>query len=371
MTITELYPYLIIVGSSILLAAGWLLYQYRTQLQRTAELIKLNEELAYDLPDFLRQCWQVLGKSGFSGLYWQLDWFGTRMEGSHGERSPRAIEKSFEVHEIRLHLNLYHRRHGLEKRYFSTAQADNFFLLVRMNLWIKLGTVQGAFEQAAKINVFLKHDVKNMVQLLRLSSEQLLQAEAARPQLLESLQIAIPAVLERAEHMLRALNEQPGQSRLVERDLAEVHELPAILQQSAALHDLELELELDPEETGRVRVGREALVNIVDNLLTNYSRQARQAKGQGPLLHIHVYRVANTVHTLIRDIHGKPFPWPERLFEPFWSEYGNGRGIGLYQARQQAAAAGGKLEAHADAEQALVFSLSLPSATSPEQQFVK
>ena len=366
MTITELYPYLIIVGSSILLAAGWLLYQYRTQLQQTAELIKLNEELAYDLPDFLRQCWQVLGKSGFSGLYWQLDWFGTRMEGSHGERSSHAIEKHFEVQEIRLHLTLYHRRHSLEQRYFSTAQADNFFLLVRMNLWIKLGTVQGAFKQAAKINVFLKHDVKNMVQLLRLSSEQLLQAEAERPQLLESLQNAVPAVLERAEHMLRALNEHPGITQLAVPDPTEVHalaelpELPAILRQSAALHDLNLKLDLDPGETGKVRVRREALVSIVDNLLANYSRQAHQAKGQVPLLHIRIYRIADTVHTLIRDIHGKPFPWPERLFEPFWSESGNGRGIGLYQARQQAAAAGGKLEARADASQPLLFSLSLP-----------
>lgn len=155
MTTTELYPYLIIVGGSILVAAGWLLLQYRTQLQHTRELIRLNEELGYDLPNFLRQCWPILGQCGFSGLRWKLDWFGTQLAGEHGAASPHHIDKTFEVQEIRLRLTLYRQRRGLERQYFIDAQADNFFLLLRMNLWIKLGTVQGAFDQAAKMNVFL------------------------------------------------------------------------------------------------------------------------------------------------------------------------------------------------------------------------
>ena len=99
---TELYPYLIIIGSSILIASGWLLYSYRTQILLSQKLIRLNEELNYDLPDFLRQCWPSLKESGFTGLDWSLDWFGTYVSGSNGNKKGREIEKRFEVQEISL-----------------------------------------------------------------------------------------------------------------------------------------------------------------------------------------------------------------------------------------------------------------------------
>ena len=62
------------------------------------------------------------------------------------------------------------------------------------------------------------------------------------------------------------------------------------------------------------------------------------------------------------DPHGAPCEWPERLFEPFWSEFGRGRGIGLYQARQLAQAAGGSLVAEAVPGRPLKFTLILPVA---------
>ena len=361
MATTELYPYLILVGASILLAAGWLLHQYRTQLQHTRELIRLNEEFGYDLPNFLRQCWPIVGKSSFSGMDWQLDWFGTHLEGKQGESGASRIDKTFEAQEIKLQLTLHRQKGGLERHYFADALADSFFLLLRMNLWIKVGTVQGAFEQAAKMNVFLKHDVKNMVQLLRLSNEQLLEPEAGHQEVvLEGLKTAIPAVLERAEHMLRSLNEGPGLQRASRVADPQLLDLREALEQAAALYDINMEI----DGSGMVFLEREALLSIIDNLLGNYSRQARGKRERRPLLAVRLYQNGNTLRAVIRDLHGKPFPWPERLFEPFWSEYGDGRGIGLYQARQRAQAVGGSLEANAEAEQPLVFSLSLPTGPS-------
>lgn len=354
MTTSDLYPYFIIVGSSILAATGWLLHQYRTQLLRTQELIQLNEQLAYDLPDFLRRCWPILQKCGFSGLVWQLDWFGTSLSESHGTSTPGLIAKDFEVQEISLKIQLYRNKSGLEQQYFSSAQADSFFLLVRMNLWIKLGTVRGTFDQTAKMTVFLKHDVKNMVQLLTLSSEQLQSSrEGQEASILGSLKEAIPAVRERAEHMLRALSEkrtlQPG---IQDEPLS----LEKILQQTAKLYDLDVVI----SGSALVHVDRDQLLSIVDNILGNYSKQARKDQVHRPKIEMTIEIKDKTVVTSIRDIYGKPFLWPERLFEPFWSEHGSGRGIGLYQARQQAITAQGHLGAQAEPDKPLKFILTLP-----------
>jgi signal transduction histidine kinase len=355
---TELYPYLILVGSSILAATGWLLHQYRMQMLRTQELIHLNEELDYDLPDFLRQCWPSLQKAGFTGMSWQLNWFGTLVSEDQGMLAGQVLEKDFEVQEIALHLKLYRNRRGWEQQYFSNAQADNFFLLVRMNLWIKLGTVQGTFDQTAKMTVFLKHDVKNMVQLLSLSADQLQSQSGQESKLLNSLREAIPAVRDRAEHMLRALGDKPASQKQVDLLQESLLPLETILQQAASIYELPVQI----SGQALVPIEKERLLSIVDNLLGNYSRQSRKSGGQGPKLLISIEKQGDKIVTHIEYVHGKPFPWPERLFEPFWSEHGSGRGIGLYQARQQAKAAGGDLSARATPDQPLQFSLTLPMA---------
>ena len=112
MTTTDLYPYLIIIGSSILAATGWLLHQYRMQVLRTQELMHLNEQLAYDLPDFLRQCWPTLQKGGFTGMSWNLDWFGTLVGETRGILAGQFLEKTFAVQEIALSLRLYSNKKG-------------------------------------------------------------------------------------------------------------------------------------------------------------------------------------------------------------------------------------------------------------------
>ncbi len=356
MTTTDLYPYLIIIGSSILAATGWLLHQYRMQVLRTQELIHLNEQLDYDLPDFLRQCWPTLKQGGFTGMSWHLDWFGTMVSESQGVLTGQIIDKSFAVQEITLKLKLYRDKKGWEQQYFSNAQADSFFLLVRMNLWIKLGTVQGTFDQTAKMTVFLKHDVKNMVQLLSLSADQLQSTQSGHEgKLLNSLKEAIPAVRDRAEHMLRALGDKPSQKQA---DLLQETALPlqTILQQAASIYELPVHI----HGQAFVPIEKDRLLSIIDNLLGNYSRQGRKTGSPPPELHIFIEKQGDKVVTYIEDINGKPFPWPERLFEPFWSEHGGGRGIGLYQARQQAKAAGGDLSARATPDLPLQFSLTLP-----------
>jgi hypothetical protein len=87
-TTFNLYPYLILVGGSILAATAWLLYQARSQAQRSQSLVQLNEQLAFDLPDFLRQCWPALQKGGFAGLHWRLDWYGVTLSGAQQRSSP-------------------------------------------------------------------------------------------------------------------------------------------------------------------------------------------------------------------------------------------------------------------------------------------
>jgi C4-dicarboxylate-specific signal transduction histidine kinase len=122
------------------------------------------------------------------------------------------------------------------------------------------------------------------------------------------------------------------------------------------------ELNATIEGAGCARVSTESLHSIVENLLGNYAWQARQSSTAVMDLHIRIQSTDGKLLVEFEDLNGKPCVWPERLFEPFWSERGKGRGIGLYQSRQLANAADGSLEVRAAADRPLCFVLTLPAA---------
>ncbi len=352
MTIADLYPYLILVGSSIILAAVWLLAQARMRARISNELVSLNESLAFDLPDFLRNCWEQLAKAGFQGIDWQLNWFGTEISHSEGERGEVIIERELVVQDITLRVHLYDSKRRFEQRYFSALVAESFFLLLYTDMWMKLGTVQGAFTQAAKMSVFLQHDMKNVVQLISLLAEQLENSKAEEEaKLLDSVKVVIPTLQERSESFLRSLSQQHAAEE--KRPIS----VASAIERAAQIHNLEIELAGD----GLVAINEQSLNSICDNLFGNYVDERVSYPNDPFQLQISINETGNELEIAISDVCGRPCINPERLFEPFWSAKGSsGLGIGLYQARQLVGAGGGTLTASAEADKPVKFVIKLP-----------
>jgi len=349
----SLYPYLILIGVSIILATGWLLGQARRRARITNELVSLNERLGFDLPDLLRHCWEPLEKAGFKGISWQLDWFGSSLSKTEGSQGDVSIHRKLEVDDITLSVNLYDGKRRFEQRYFSTVLSESFFLLLYTDMWVKLGTVQGAFAQTAKLNVFLQHDMKNIVQLISLVSEQLENTPAGKEEkLLNSLRTVMPTLHERSERFLSTLsNNAPTENR-------ESMDIGEALRKTADIHNLKIEI----HGGGQVLINEQSLNSICDNLFGNYVDQNRRNPEVGLKIVISITDSDSDLEISIKDHNGKPCLWPERLFEPFWSEKGDGLGIGLYHARQLVHGAGGTLQAITPENDPLIFVVSLPKS---------
>lgn len=349
----NLYPYLILIGFSIIVATTWLLNQGRRRAAITNELVALNQELEFDLPDFLRHCWKPLAKAGFKGISWQLDWFGSKISHLEGETGDSTLERRFEVEDISLVVNLFDGKRRFEQRYFSRVVSDSFFLLVYTDMWVKLGTVRGAFAQTAKMNVFLQHDMKNIVQLVSLLAEQLESTpEDQQEKLLESIRIVMPTLRERSERFLNTLTSEPAKKEQAAVNLCD------FLHKTANIHDLEITI----SGAGAVQAPEQSLTGIFDNLFGNYVDEARRKPGSQPDIDISIEVSDGAASVSITDNKGEPCRWPERLFEPFWSEKGDGLGIGLYHARQLTTGLGGTLQALTPPDKPMTFVVSLPAS---------
>lgn len=349
----SLYPYLILIGASIILATIWLLGQATRRARITNEMVSLNERLGFDLPDFLRHCWEPLEKAGFKGISWQLDWFGSTLSRTEGKEGDVFIHRKLEVDDIRLVVNLYDGRRRFEQRYFSAVLSESFFLLLYTDMWVKLGTVQGAFAQTAKLSVFLQHDMKNIVQLISLVSEQLENTPAGKEEkLLSSLRTVMPTLHERSDRFLSTLSSDVPAGDSTSISLGDA------LRKTAEIHDLKINIRGD----GLALVNEQSLNSICDNLFGNYVDQNRRNPENEPNIEISVIAADSMLEVTIKDSAGKPCLWPERLFEPFWSEKGDGLGIGLYHARQLIQGAGGTLQALTPDDAPMVFVMKLPKA---------
>lgn len=361
MTTVDLYPYLIIIGGSILAATAWLLYRARIQTRQAQELVKLNESLNFDLPNFLRQCWPILRVGGFVGLRWRLEWFGTSISGENGAVTEASLHHVFDIQEITLDINLYHQTRGWEQRYFSRMLADSFFLLLRMNIWIKVGATRGTFDQTAKMTVFLQHDMKNLVQLVNLAADQLEDRQEGKDEkLIASLSKSIPAIRDRANYVLNSIAVSRGNRRRSSILIS------GALKNTAALFEVDINIQGD----ATVNTSEEALQSILENIVGNYAGQTTKDKTALLDLEAKVSQSEETITIEIQDVNGKPVLMPERLFEPFWSNKGSGRGIGLYQSRQLANAQGGQLIAEAKINSPLKFILQLPIQNENSRKIV-
>ncbi|MDP3517466.1 MAG: HAMP domain-containing sensor histidine kinase [Pseudohongiella sp.] len=331
------------------------------------------------MPDFLRASWPALSDGGFTGLSWHLVWFGTDIRETQGTRSSVFLSKDFDVGDIRLHVELYTPKHGWERSYFSRTLAEKFFLLLQMDLWIKLGSVRSTFEQTARMSVFLQHDIKNMLQLTSLAADQLMTpVPGQETRLLDMLKRSLPALQERADRILKRLV-QSSEVQLGTRNKSAAIDLKAFIGNALDLHGLPAQLD-GPDCF--VLIAPDSFQSILDNLLGNYVQQIQSGNSiQMPQLRvswqIHLLKDrkptrvnAETLefgdeprYVLIRlyDSNGQPCLKPERLFEPFWSEHGKGRGIGLFQSRQLATQWGGAINIEAPADGPLVFKIELPA----------
>jgi signal transduction histidine kinase len=317
------------------------------------DLIRLNEQHLFDLPDFLRASWPLLTQAGLVGMRWQLTWFGTPLAGEYGAQGATMLERRLAVGDNILELRLYHSRLRGEQRYLFEFLAENYLLLLHMDLWIKAGSVQGAFAQAARLGLFVQHDMKNIAQFIELAADQIENSQPGHEgKLLDSLRTVFPALRVRASRILGTLTGQNQGTHQRRYALAESW------QQAAAIHDLNLVI----AGTAEVTLPEGLLESILDNLLGNYANQ-RHDNCRQPTLSLTLASRPNRIVASLTDTSAPPLSLPaERLFEPFWTNRPGGLGIGLYQARNLAISIGGSLEALTPAKEPLTFVLNLPES---------
>ena len=356
--ISQIYPYLILIGATI----GAVLYTLWRQARRISRvniaLIRLNEQLDFDTPAFLRAAWKLLAQAGLQGISWKLDWFGITVEGQEGRQAGESVTREIKVEETRLVITLFQRSARGERRYFNEALAETFFLLLRTDMWIKSGAVQTTFMQMSKLNLFLQHDMKNLAQFIQLMDDQLAAVPAGKEQqVLDYLRSAAPLIRNRADRIVRTLTVRQSQDIPAHSPIRSFR-LRDEIGRLCRLYRLDCQI----SGAAVVSAPGNTLDSALDNILKNYSDIAQRDARRAPVIHIGIAENAGAIEITIEAPDAPPIAGFEHLFEPFWSSDPAGLGIGLYQAKNLLEMHHGSLSAHETPTGRLQFRIVYPTA---------
>ncbi len=192
-----------------------------------------------------------------------------------------------------------------------------------------------------RLTANIAHEIRNPLSAISHASELLLEDERAPSQ--DRLLRIIQDNAKRLDRMVRDVLELTRRDQVHPEPIRLTAFLPSFVDEFAQNEKLPAQsFVLELHEAGEIVFDRVHLQQVLWNLLRNAWRHSRKRDGS---VRIVVRRQANRVELhVIDDGEGVPTHLRQQLFEPFFTTYSGGTGLGLYIAREMSAANGAILE---------------------------
>ncbi len=192
-----------------------------------------------------------------------------------------------------------------------------------------------------RLTANIAHEIRNPLSAISHASELLLEEERAPSQ--ERLLHIIQDNSKRLDRMVRDVLELTRRDRVRAETIRLAAFLPSFIDEFAQNERIPASgFALRVHEASEIVFDRVHLQQVLWNLLRNAWRHSRQREAS---VHVEVRRQANRVELhVIDDGEGVATHLRQQLFEPFFTTYSGGTGLGLYIAREMCAANAAILE---------------------------
>ncbi|MFA6204245.1 MAG: hypothetical protein WC710_13795 [Gallionella sp.] len=350
---------LVAAGLALLVAIAYLarlVRRHRRSLGALLQLAQTNQEPLH-LP---AEAWPALTAGGIMRLEYSGNWFGQPVQESRGSEHPNRHPFTFNIradNDINLDFRLYASTNRGETRLFAENLAGVFRLLLETSVHSKMEALSAALTEQAKLSLYLQHDLRNLAQWVEWLAADLdaTTDDTSLLRLANRLKNSAPQAAARAKQILKASCKVHVNTPQPPQEIA----LGYTIRQAAEHAGISINIKGD----ARIFLRRDLFERTLDNLFANVAPLLRQHED----LSVHVEITHPTGQILARidmphleEIASLP---AENLFEPFASGRPGGLGLGLYQAHQSMAEAGGELVAELR-EKHISFLLTLPDTKS-------
>ncbi len=358
--IETLYLLLIAAGSAMTILFVYLRYLTRKAFKVILLLIDKNEACDYDLMKFLAEARGLLRDINIEDFFYDITYAGNHIK-KENETDKSGIKRNRERTDYAIHIGIVPKNPRGERKYISLIVFQTLFLLVEMDILIRIKAINEAFSNFSRLQTFVLHDVKNVAQFIETMLFNVTRIKGAKREhtFIEYLQGSAPALSLRTNRILSTL--QMGvETDDEEKDKREI-ELRILLDELLKLYQIK------GEATGYAVVCEEEhkVVTIFDSIMKNIHEKSLQERDLKCF--IYVRDEEDVVTVLIQDT-GTHVQNKDRIFEPFYTTKKTGLGIGMFQAKHLVEDLGGRIKVENN-EAGVEFAILLPKrkpAESPQ-----
>lgn len=353
--IQSMYLFVIVAGAVALVILFYLRYLTNRAFKVQLQMVDANRECNYDISQFLPKVNELVKVAEIKEIFYDIT-YGESTVSRPPPGTRRTIVRKIVRPDYSVSLGIVPLSPRGYKRYIYMIIFETLFLLIEMDILMKIKVANDALHNFSKLQTFLLHDVKNVTQFIKglIYNIGHISGQERESRFIDYLRESAPALNVRADKILATL--EIGSEKDEDEDAEEV-DLAQLTKDLFALYDIK------GKATGQgiLFTQKHKMVTVFDNIIKNVREKA--AREPGIECFASVQEEDGSLTVIICDT-GSPIKNVDRMFEPFYTTKDSGLGIGLFQARHIVKKLGGNMTV-ANTVRGVEFTVSLPKGIAP------
>jgi signal transduction histidine kinase len=349
--IDVIYLLLIAAGSAMIIVLGYLRYLTNRAFKVIPLLIEKNEACDYDLNKFLPEAQTLLRGISIESFFYDIAYAGNHIE-KKNETNESGIKRDHKRADYAIHIGIVPKNPKGERKYIFMIVFQALFLLVEMDILIRIKAINEAFYNFSRLQTFVLHDLKNVTQFIQtmLFNVEKVKGAGREHTFIEYLKESAPSLSLRANRIVGML--QVGAVSSDEENDREEIKVRDLLDGLLKLYQIKGEV------TGHAVLYEEEhkIITIFDGIVKNIHEKSLQEPDVACFIYIR--EEENDITVLIQDT-GSHVKNIERIFEPFYTTKKTGLGIGMFQAKHLVESLGGNIKVE-NTDAGVEFTVALP-----------
>jgi len=330
-----MWLFVVVAGAVMIVILFYLRYLTNRAFKVMLKMVDANRDCNYDIALFLPRARDMMKVVEIEDVFYEIT-FGESSISRTSSIHRRIIKREITRPDYSISLSIVPLSPRGYQKYIYMIVFETLFLLIEMDILMKIKVANEALVNFSKLQAFLLHDVKNVTQFIKglLYNLGRIRGTEREHKFIDYLRESAPALSVRTDKILGTL-EIGSEKTSDEGDMQEI-DVTKLIREIFELHGIKGEA----TGSGDVLAEKHLLVTVFDNIIKNI----REKSLNEPDLKCFAFvrEEGETLTILVYDT-GSPVKEIERMFEPFYTTKGSGLGIGLFQSRHIIKKIGGNM----------------------------